>query len=1013
MSDTSKTSTAEDGEPNREDADSRRVVIEVECDRRINYAMQQNDVPIVKLLRIKNVGDPIEGLQVRVSLKNGLAEPETFRIDRLGEGQVFTRESVDLRLDSERLSAQTEREATALEVSVSQDTAILDELTRPLEILAYNEWGGVSGVPEILAAFVTPNHPVIAGILARAKGRLEALTGDPTMSGYQVPDRRRTKATVQAIYEAVVAMDLAYLGVPASFEDEGQKVRLPDQIRAFGQGNCLDLSLLLAGALEQAGLHPILVMIKGHAFVAVWVVEESFAEPLIDDAARLLKRIELGEIVAFEATAVTTHPPTAFDAAERNVRSYLADDSRFSFGIDLRAARKMRIRPLPLRAGSVADEPTAADVDEKVARPIPSEFPVLSTGPGPVAAPTADEAPAPPPAPGGRMEIWKRRLLDLSLRNRLLNFKKLRTTFELMVPDIARLEDRLAEGKVFSLMPRPTLAQEGGVRDLEVHRQRTGEDAVEVLLREDLENGRLHAHGDAEALAKDLVEIYRRAKSDIEETGANTLYLALGFLEWYEAESSSLARRAPIILLPITLTRRSVNEGFRLKASGGDARVNVTLLEKLKQEFRVDVSSLLELPEDESGLDVKLILDRVRAAVVNLARWRVRDEAAVGIFAFNKVTMWEDLEANAEKLLENAVVRHLVETPKDPFGNPEDMLPRAEDVDRELSAEDMLCPMDADSSQLAAVIAAARGRTFVLQGPPGTGKSQTITNLIAHAIGNGRRVLFVAEKRAALEVVHGRLSRLGLEPFCLEVHSNKASKREVLDQLAQVRDLAPQSSSDDWDRRATELDRLKGELNDYAERLHRRHAIGLSVFGATSMVVGLKGAPRRKLNIQRFAGVDADRWEVLRRLASRLESAADQVVPIADHPLRAVGRAAWSTRIPGEVDERSTALEAAIGTLEAARDNFADQLGWPLDDRSSGRTLEVAADVAQRLRTTPGPERRLLEVGGWVELRAGLEIVLGELRQRNALRERLLESYDEGLFALDGDEIRHALRAAD
>ena len=136
MSDTSKTSTAEDGEPNREDADSRRVVIEVECDRRINYAMQQNDVPIVKLLRIKNVGDPIEGLQVRVSLKNGLAEPETFRIDRLGEGQVFTRESVDLRLDSERLSAQTEREATALEVSVSQDTAILDELTRPLEILA-------------------------------------------------------------------------------------------------------------------------------------------------------------------------------------------------------------------------------------------------------------------------------------------------------------------------------------------------------------------------------------------------------------------------------------------------------------------------------------------------------------------------------------------------------------------------------------------------------------------------------------------------------------------------------------------------------------------------------------------------------------------------------------------------------------------------------------------------------------------------------------------------------------
>jgi hypothetical protein len=373
------------------------------------------------------------------------------------------------------------------------------------------------------------------------------------------------------------------------------------------------------------------------------------------------------------------------------------------------------------------------------------------------------------------------------------------------------LEDRLASGGRFQLACKPET------------------DGAYLLAQ--LAAGQLYtATPEAEA-QKRLLNLYRTARSSIEETGANLLYLAIGMLRWFETESSEQARLSPLILLPVRLFRSTRGSGYAYSIELIDEplRANVTLLEKLRAEFGIDTRGLEELPEDESGLDVPLILRNFREAIRDIDRWEVLDTAHLGLFSFNKFLMWRDLRENLERLKANRLVDHLVERPGEDF-DPEPF-PAPEELDDELAPEDLLCTRDADSSQLAAVRAARRGaRPFVLEGPPGTGKSQTIANIIADTLARGRRVLFVAEKMAALTVVRKRLEEDGLGPFCLELHSAKASKKEVLSQLAEAMGAGADAEPEDWTKLCRELGSTRDQLNAYVREMHKPRKTGESLY---------------------------------------------------------------------------------------------------------------------------------------------------------------------------------------
>jgi very-short-patch-repair endonuclease len=324
----------------------------------------------------------------------------------------------------------------------------------------------------------------------------------------------------------------------------------------------------------------------------------------------------------------------------------------------------------------------------------------------------------------------------------------------------------------------------------------------------------------AEGLQKRLTSIYYEAREVEEEQGVNVLYLALGFLKWFEDGRSEVERFAPLILLPVELTREGARDRFKLKIRDEDLFTNVSLRIWLAEQHSIE---LPELPDNDEWTPSQYF-DLVRASIKNAARWEVLDgEILLSFFSFNKFMLWRDLDPKTwpseESLLGHKVLRTLL-APAEGSPTPEPpVIASDERVDKVFKLSELMYVLDADSSQTTAIQTALAGRNVVIQGPPGTGKSQTIANIIAAAIAQGKSVLFVAEKLAALQVVFERLKNVGLGHLCLELHSRKASKQQVLRQLKESLD-APTPPAVPSNLKAT-LDRHAADLWDHSDRMHR------------------------------------------------------------------------------------------------------------------------------------------------------------------------------------------------
>ena len=377
-----------------------------------------------------------------------------------------------------------------------------------------------------------------------------------------------------------------------------------------------------------------------------------------------------------------------------------------------------------------------------------------------------------------KLRLWERKLLDLSLRNNLLNMRLGKNAVAYEHNDIATLEDELDMGKEFVLDQ------------------------------------------------KELRGIYRAVRTNLEESGVNTLFLTLGTLVWNE-RSGGRKYEAPILLMPVNIV--PMKKGlYAIRKRDEEVMLNITLMEFLKQQFDIQIEGVSPLPQDAHGIDVSLVLHLVRQAVMEQPEWVVREDSVLGIFSFAKFVMWNDIHSHSDSVMQNSIVRSLIEgrLMLSDEGEPAD----ARQMDSNTRPDELAVPVDADSSQLEALVDSGRGRSFILYGPPGTGKSQTITNLIANAMYHGKRVLFVAEKKAALDVVESRLAKIGLAPFCLELHSNKMDKKHFLTQLQTAIDAAGASSAEDYKRVADALFAQRMQLIGYVDSLHRKLPIGLSLY---------------------------------------------------------------------------------------------------------------------------------------------------------------------------------------
>jgi len=316
-------------------------------------------------------------------------------------------------------------------------------------------------------------------------------------------------------------------------------------------------------------------------------------------------------------------------------------------------------------------------------------------------------------------------------------------------------------------------------------------------------------------LESKLTTIHTAARMLQEDAGISALYCAVGFLEWYDPDDAPNPAYAPLLLLPINMEKRVVSGEYTFAISGRDEdeTTNVALREKLKRHHA------LELPEYDADNGIESYLSSVANVVANKRRWRVRRWATIGLFSFSRQAMWSDLDPTRWPAGARPEAHELLQQiyGDAPAGEAE-AIATVYDVDLpEVEAKAPALVTDADASQLSAVIDAADGRSLVIQGPPGTGKSQTITNIIAGAMWQGKSVLFVSEKMAALKVVKDRLDHMGLGLYCLEIHSAKTSKTLVLSSIKErMQALRPQSNEDDVGRAREALRQTRQRLTEYA-----------------------------------------------------------------------------------------------------------------------------------------------------------------------------------------------------
>ena len=972
-------------------------VIHCKLAAKLNLAAHESAFPALRELAVENTGgERLEALRLTLESSPPFAHERTWQIDRIEAGAVARITDHRLRLNGDLLRDLTETVQGEVRLRLEQEGAVLAESALSIELLAANEWGGVVFMPELLAAFCTPNDPAVDGIL-RSAGEVLRQAGKPDLlDGYQSRSRQRVWEMASAIYTAIANLGLSYALPPASFEEHGQKIRLPGRILDGKVATCLDTAMLFASVFEQAGLRPLIALPKEHAMVGVWLQPEELADVVVDDAATLRKRIDLHELLLIETTLATTSPAPPFsraiDAANRQIGSE-SDDS-FIAAIDIRQARVRRIKPLGVSASPPAGERSPAPE----VRPLPLE-----------AAPTLPDFDTPeaaeeekPQTPEDRLDRWQRKLLDLSARNPLLNHRSTRTSLDILCPDPGRLEDRLSDGAKIQIEPWAAAAH-----DLP-NQQPMDRRGLEEIAREKLAQSRVLVDLPREELRKRAVDIYRKTQTALQEGGANTLYLALGFLLWKRNERDARHFRAPLILLPVALERRSVRSGVKITAHDDEPRFNTTLLEMLRRDFELDIRAFEgALPRDDSGIDVGAIWNAIRREVRDIPGFEVVDEVALAHFSFAKYLMWKDLVDRTDALRKSKVVRHLLGTPSAAdMQAGESGFVDARRLDDDFAPHELLMPLPADASQMAVVATAHRGKDFVIVGPPGTGKSQTIANLIAHSLGTGKTVLFVSEKTAALEVVYRRLHQLELDRFCLELHSNKARKADVLKQLRAAWEGGEAQSQADWQKQASALRELRDGLNRFVRRMHKEWRNGYTPHRAIGVKVRHEElAARVSLSWPTADCHDEAGLAAMRETVENVEIQAGALGDMAASPLAFVQHKQWTAAWERDLAQQGEELLALAGQTERACTELANALDVPPPDRLRG--LIALGGLASAMVDSHGRPADFALADGGQRLIEALANAVAELRDYAQARASLSCGYPPFAWrTLDGEAIR-------
>jgi hypothetical protein len=614
-----------------------------------------------------------------------------------------------------------------------------------------------------------------------------------------------------------------------------------------------------------------------------------------------------------------------------------------------------------------------------------------------------------PSSPIKRVEDWKSRLIDLSRKNNLLYFhKSKRGNLPITQPDTQKIFDALVLKKKRLEFWQPQEVKSEGTKKTKFYGQsksKTAKVDPEISLtpvkanltpeepKRPTANQLVSGNISRIDLERNLKSLASRSLLDYMERGVRILHAAFGTLNWVDTETKEKVQ-SPLILVPLELARETIHQPYSIAVPPveDEAVLNPALQAKLKNDYKIELPSLPEEWEEQKLVDYFQLVEQA----VSEMGWKTEISVDLGLFSFQKLVIYKDLESNAALATQHPIIRAIAGIKEENLIL--NGLPDEKDVDKIEAPAKTYQVLDADSSQRVSIEYALRGQSFVMKGPPGTGKSQTIANMIAECIANGKSVLFVSDKMAALEVVYKRLSEVGLSHFCLELHSSKANKQQVVAELKRSLDetLIPRKlpSAHEFDRMAE----YREALNGYVASLHeKRPYLQQSAYEVLSIIASLERVPFVQVGLIEIGALTPQKMREQEELVSQL-SKVWQVIEEPDFPWLGYRADKYNLEIRSELLTTLEDIKETLHELELETEDLSARLGiFPPEDFTR---IQWLLDVSKLLFESPKPEAHWLTNPHLEKLLSEAQTYLETSIWIKKTRTSLMEHYQQSLFNL-------------
>ena len=880
---------------------------------RVCYALAHNRIPFVDSLTVR-LADSSAPKKITIKVSGEWAANERspiketeFVLDAPNAGASVELSPVhQIQLSDIALADLEEMAPATLIVRLTDDLNRSQEFRYDIEVYSRDQWLSSPKFAVVTAAFVQPNHPDVNRVLSRA-GEILNHSGHPGISGYQGAESGQHHRIAEAIFLALQEFIKTYINPPASFERLGQKLRPIDRVLEEKQGTCIDLACAYASCLEQAGLHPVIFLVRGHAFSGYLENGGLLNASLISQWPAIQSLIDSKMLIGVETVCIPNGE--SFASAKNAVANHLTEVNMEAI-IDVARAHREGIRPIPARI--LRDNIITVVIDNG-----PSSPPIIERRDPSTRKLLAESVPA-------RVQSWKNSLLDLSFRNRLLNLAPERHGMGLLAPlgELGWIEDQLNDEK-----PLVIVASDG----LNAIQEQIAKGNARLLPQEQLVENLKNSHSIfAFTETKRFKTVVSRLRSEArlqeEESGANSLYLTLGSVKWAPKYGSG-EYVSPIFLVPIRINKlRGINAAVVEMDSTQTSSINYCLIEALRLREQLTLQWFGDDMSDDLGLNVEAGLEALRKEFrekgLDVRGFSVDQTSSIALLDFEKFRLWKDLTDHWKDFMKSPVVKHLVETPREIYKDP------AAEQFAALNINDTstICAQPADGSQIRAIERALAGSSFVLQGPPGSGKSQTITNLLANAMHRGKKVLFVAEKQAALQEVQERLEAVKLGPYCLVLHDSGTKPEQLRKQLRDALDQNPKIEEKTHRTFEQKFEAAAHQLDEYRKHVYAPNKAGFS-FARAYYRLGELGEGQIAEIPRSILDLDPESVGEFQRNLLEIDDICRPARVRPNHPWSLVGDLTFELLDRGALGAEINAALSACGTLASyASGEFANAI---------------------------------------------------------------------------------------